>query len=715
MDQVTIPKLKNIPTKQTADPIPKAHINAVFLLNALLNLKLLHKMCILMHSKDFTASLIFKIAEKLHKKRISFKMAKWSFLAKKSSKILGGMKILEKQQNRRQAQRRKQANKNNDLESIKQEKALTTVGRIIKRINTKLVFESFTALLKNQIKHSKAYYYIKLKEEKKKRSLVHEWHHYVSIIKLHRRIFLQTIKHVQNSVLSKYLKPIIGSSHALRGFQSSTGTEILKRLFQKHTHKHFILLIRIATKKSLPQLILGLKSLEKVQRVHMRRPFMRIISNKYKIQELRDALGNKKLEKILNLYMRRYLKSIINDNYRENTLKKQLGLCKLDFLLKNTTRKALQTIASKKPQVKSLSISLGTDKLQNLVLKSLRLAFEPVKVQTKLSGTYKICIFSPKYDGESQSPQKLSENSKVLIQNSSYIYIPQLVVPYLTKLFLFLDKKYTKFHQKPLKSAFSKLKTSISIYRTYKSANIIHTILENQHKKHKNDALQSILSFINTKKHRNMLWRVKFYQLEGLLQKKHEDNILKLKHHFFKNWKVYVDRISSLYRKYSIKRATKMYALLQIIYARYRKLLCKDIFGMMKNVFFGRVRVIYTLERIYSKNLVKNVFEGFRRLLMAMIISPKGYRKSQGTPVSFSELSPRSSLTQRNNLQQPKRYGFYSVKRLSLDQGIHGYIDKMIKSAPPAVEKCASPNIGNFINRSSVGEPHSRNRSFKNN
>ncbi|OMJ77277.1 hypothetical protein SteCoe_23143 [Stentor coeruleus] len=676
-------------------------------------------MCIIINSKVFTGSLIFKIAEKLHKKRMSFKMAKWSFLAKRSSKILGGMKILEKQQNRRQAQRRKQASGGNDLESIKQEKALNTVGRIIKRINSKLIFESFTALLKNQIKHSKAYYYIKLKEEKKKRSLIHEWHHYVSIIKLHRRIFIQTIKHIENSVLSKYLKPIIGSSHVLRGFQSSTGTEILKRLFQKNTHKYFVSLIRIATENSLPQLTLGLKSLEKVQRVHMRRPFMRIISNKYKIQELRDDLGNKKLEKLKNLYMRRYFKSIINNNYRENDLKRKLGICRLDSLIKNTTRKAVKTLTSIKPQLISLSICLGTDKLESLVLKALRTAFDPIKVQTKLSGTYKICIFSPKYEGESQSPQyktqTSSENQKILIKNNSYIYIPQLVVPYLTKLFLFLEKKYTKFHQKPLKNAFSKFKTSISIYRTHKSANIIHSILENQHKQHKNHALQSIKSFISTKKDRNMKWKVKFYQLEGLLQKKQEDNILKLKHHFFKDWKMYVDRISSLYRKYSIKRATKMYALLQIIYARYKKLLCKDIFGMIKNKFFGKVKVIYALERIYSKNLVKNVFEGFRRLLMAMVISPKGYRKSQATPVSFNELSPRSSLTQRNNLQQPKRYGFYSVKRLSLDQGIHGYIDKMIKAAPPAVEKYTSPSIGNSINRSSVGDPHSRNRSFKNN
>lgn len=682
----------------------------IYVLTPLLHNSLYRKIGLLIKTKKFTGTLICKFSEKHYKKLILLKVAKWSNVAKRASKILNGLKILETQKKRKDAQKRKKTNKNPDFEAIKQEKALTKVARTIKRCNIKLVLEAFQSILNNKIKHSKAFYYIKLQENKSKKQIIENWHQYVIFIKLRRKTFIQTIKFIRQSVIPKLLKPIIGDSHVLRGFKSSTGSEILKSLFQKRTHRHFLSLIQYACSNTPPQVNLGLGVLEKVSRVYLHKYFIRILSFKFKMLALRATLGTKIVEKICLTYTQKYIKTLLGLDCKEKALRLKIGLIKIAKVGEKPSRLLLKRVVGEKKGLEDIKYMLGFGKIRKTVGKSLRIGFEKIKIHTKLSGFYQICIVSPKVSNENYSEKTLVDQPD---RQKSYIYIPQLLVPYLTKLFQFLLKKHTKFQTKFLKNAFLRYKLYTSFTKMAKAVNILNEISVKNCSDLVENSWHIMKSFIEKKVKLKIQWENKLKALEIFYQKKLKKHLPELQQKTLNKWKEYVKKISTLNRKFVIKRATKLYSLLQAINTKYKNIFIKRSFLLIKRKFWNKIRLFNRLAKLYNNNLMKNHFEKFRKICMSLAISPIAHRKSQKSYISLSELSPKSSLGRSLGLLQPKRYGFYSVKRLSLDQGVPIYMEKTIKFTPPAVEKCVSPNIGALLNRSSIGEPHSRNKSFK--
>ncbi|OMJ67789.1 hypothetical protein SteCoe_34956 [Stentor coeruleus] len=710
MDQNVSLEFVNSLDQTTSEEILQSLKSGIYIMTSLLYNNLYRKMGLLIRTKNFTATWICKISENHYKKLISLKLTKWTIVAKRASKILNGLKILETQKKRKDAEKRKNKKKNSDLEAIKQEKALTKLARTIKRCKTMQLVDAFQSILNNQIKHSKAYYYIKLQEKKYKKHIIENWHQYVIFIKLRRKTFIQTIKFIRQSVFSKLLKPIIGNSHTLRGYKSSNGSEILKSLFQKHTRRYFLSLIQFACSNTLPKVILALGELEKVSRVYLHKYFIRILSFKFKMLALRATLGTKIVEKIFFAYTQKYTKTLLGWDYNEKALRLKIGLIKIAKVGENTSRIVLKSVIDGKKGIEDIKVILGFRKIQKTAGKSLRKAFEVIKIHTKLSGTYQICIVSPK-DNNENSPEK-----KMLGQQDnkkSYIYIPQLLIPYLTKLFQFLLKKHTKFQMKFLKYAFLRYKLYTSYTKITKAVDILNDVSVKNYSNLIEKSWHTMKIFIKKRAKLKSQWKKKFNKLRRLYRKILKKHLADLKVKTFNKWKKYVKKITSLNRKFAIKRVAKLYSLLQIINTKYQNLFIKGSFRLLKRKFMSKKRLFYNLEKLYKKNLMKNQFENFKNMCMSLALSPIIHRKSQNSYISLNELSPKSSLGIRSGLLQPKRYGFYSVKRLSLDQAVPAYMDKIIKSTPPAVEKCNTPNIGALINRSSVGEVHSRNKSLR--
>ena len=134
-------------------------------------------------------------------------------------------------------------------------------------------------------------------------------------------------------------------------------------------------------------------------------------------------------------------------------------------------------------------------------------------------------------------------------------------------------------------------------------------------------------------------------------------------------------------------------------------------FLSLQNYIRSQNSSLLKLEKIYQKRKKNSSFEKWKKTAQKIYKSPQSYRYSYN-PSLYKETSPKSAITQRGTYQIPKRFGFYSNKRLSVDN-VHKYIDQMIKVIPPS-QKCGSPNIFSTaptVSFMSDNHPHSRNYS----
>ena len=94
----------------------------------------------------------------------------------------------------------------------------------------------------------------------------------------------------------------------------------------------------------------------------------------------------------------------------------------------------------------------------------------------------------------------------------------------------FLLVRLFRLRNKLCKNGFKLLKENLKIQKKIKKLNNIEIILSSKFRLMKKSGILSLKYFFDTKKSNALLWRIKFYQLEGLIQHKQEENSMRLKH-----------------------------------------------------------------------------------------------------------------------------------------------------------------------------------------
>ena len=270
--------------------------------------------------------------------------------------------------------------------------------------------------------------------------------------------------------------------------------------------------------------------------------------------------------------------------------------------------------------------------------------------------------------------------------------------------------KLKKIQKKLYSHAFEILKTHKKTENYSKSIQkIIKTITKKQNFLIKTVFL-SLKSYFHTRKTKALLWRMKFYQLEGLILQKKEESDTQSKKYYFDYWNIIVKKINEITRKVLIKRSVKFYSILNSTTQRYQRSLKLYSYYLIQSILYNQNLSIKKIDILWKKQKKFFFFKKWKNINK----SPKICRNSEyyvrSSISQGSGSSPRASFSNRESYQIPKRYGFYSVKKLSVDN-VHRYIDQMIKVLP-ANEPALFPNrLSNHPALSYTSESRHRNSS----
>lgn len=542
--------------------------------------------------------------------------SKWDQVSKKAGKILSGMKILEKQKARKQAQRVKTSSSMPGTQEIQQEKALLCVGRIIKRFHFKFKHDFFLQLLKIQVKKQRIESWLADKDKQKLRKIVWKWKFCIEKDKNCRIMVLEQLKRLCNRGIRKYYVRIVKNIGALKHLSGC----------------------------------LGLNYLERVQKRAVFEYFSTILNESFKDWSVRIKLVFVKLEKIRKNRLKKGWNKLLGRLNRNKENKTEQGLGALKYLLLKVKARMLFMIISAGKQDFELKILLTMCKLERLLRNRKRFGFEKIK-------------FKP-----------LSK-----FQNFSLRLVARRI------------KSLISFQQ-------SEAFTSISIYsktkKTWAVLSALTNLISNKNRKSAQTSLKSIKRYIKSKKNKEIIWKIKFYQLEGLLQHKKEEISLKLKLKNFNKWKKHVDEIKRIREKVILRISSKFIKTLNKVLKKLNENLLVSSFLTMKTRWESEKSFLSKLNSTYSKQLKSAYFEKLKRKTLNLA-SPL-LRKSIYSPLrNFRKPSPSLPI---NIKSTSKRYGFFSTKKQSSDHSIHHYIDQMIKLAPPSNKSSNSSLFSNMRN-----------------
>jgi hypothetical protein len=259
-------------------------------------------------------------------------------------------------------------------------------------------------------------------------------------------------------------------------------------------------------------------------------------------------------------------------------------------------------------------------------------------------------------------------------------------------------KKITNSFKNSKKFAISKIVCHSNELKLLKSLEKLVKFTEKIKKTLKIFSFKSIRSNWKRKVSQGLIWKAKFYQLEGLLQHKKEEISLKAKLQHFYKWKKFMEEIRKIKEKALLKRSTNFFRILKNIQTTRRGKQVLTSFLLIKQIWSQQLKSLTSISKIFKKHLQFLFFERFKRKVQGSLLSPKN-RLSVYTPYSkVRQSSPSQSINVKNI---NKRYGFYSTKRLSLDHSVHKYIDQMIRVVPP-LDKPSSMSLP-FDRRSEMG------------
>ena len=544
---------------------------------------------------------------------------KWDQVSKKTGKILSGMKILEKQKARKQAQKVKLSSSVPGVQEIQQQKALSCVGRIIKRFHLKHKHGFFLELLKIQVKKQRIESWIAEKGKQKLRKMVWKWRFCSEKDKSCRVMALEQLRRLSNRGIRKYFVRIVKDIGTL-----------------KHLSGY-----------------LGLNYLEKVQKRVFFECFSIILNESYKDWSVRIKLVLIKLDKIRKNKLKKGWDKLLGRKLKNRGNKTEQGLGALNYLLlKQKARLLLTIISTGKKKDFELKLSLAMCKLEKILINRKRLALEKLKLRP---------------------------------QSQFKIFSLRLVSRRIKSLISFQQSE-----------TFSIILTYSNTKKTWAVLSALTNLLSSKIRKSAQTSFKSIKSYLKSKRNKEVIWKIKFYQLEGLLQHKKEEISLKLKLKNFNVWKKHVDQIKRIREKVILKISSKFVKMLKRVLRKKKENLFVSSFLTIKARWESEKRAFFKLNTICSKQLKSVYFEKFKKRKKFLNMGSPLLRNSiYSSHYSIPKASPSLPI---NIKSTSKRYGFFCTKKQSSDHSIHQYIDQMIKITPPSNKSSNSSLLSNMRN-----------------
>ena len=214
-----------------------------------------------------------------------------------------------------------------------------------------------------------------------------------------------------------------------------------------------------------------------------------------------------------------------------------------------------------------------------------------------------------------------------------------------------------------------------NLSRIEKSSSMLLNILNLKFKSIKKVSMKSMISYINNKKRQLVLWKIKFYQLEGLIQHKKEEISLKAKFKHLRLWKTHTTKLSRHHKKQLKINLSNLINSLDTLHSGFTTNLKFSSFLILKLRYLRERASLYTLTRIYQK-IIKT--QAFKRFLNSTCSNRVFSPAISPTPLSPSNHSTNSNTKPSKFLSPPfqhksipslhlkphtsSRYGFYSTK-----------------------------------------------------
>jgi len=426
-------------------------------------------------------------------------------------------------------------------------------------------------------------------------------------------------------------------------------------------------------------------SLEKVIGRGLRKNFLRVTKDVKDFVEKSGKLMVIKLEKVQNKILMKYFRQVLKASSDSGYLKLSLALFKLDAIEKSKIRKGFCRMVKKMQSGKIKKSSKATEIIKRLISKQFNQVILRIYSSQASLTVLKISL----------AIEKLLKFHRRLKTSGFNSFKSLLITKFHKYSASIISRKLSNLLTRNQKFSFSSIKLSSKLKKQEFSLKSLQNSFKSLQKSLISYSFKSIKLNWKKKVSQGIIWKAKFYQLEGLIQHKKEEISLKVKLQNFYKWKKFVEEIKRIQNKVMIRRANSFYKIFKRVQGIRSGKMLVFAFVLMRNRWEKENKVISSLARVYNKQLLFVFFERFRRKAQGSFLSPKN-RMSVYTSNNWLR-QPSPSLP-FNTKTVTKRYGFYSSKRLSLDHSVHKYIDQMIRVVPPS-DKALSMSIANTHKR----------------
>lgn len=419
-----------------------------------------------------------------------------------------------------------------------------------------------------------------------------------------------------------------------------------------------------------------------------------------------------------------WFKGLVERDGRLHKIKGKLACLKVEKIVFGRTQRVFAQLKRKRSGKRDFGVLMIYEVLMKLKTNAIKTGFQSIMKY----------LYKTKYKKSNQATQVLKNLvikkcfntfTSLILASSRYNLIK---ISHLTKILIDIEEKtkefamlklknsrISKFYIFPTRVILNKLqnliknskKKALWSLRAHKnclrhslSLQILSYLTTERHKFLKKSSFKTLKVYFNHKKQQYILWKMKFYQLEGLVQHKKEEVSLKLRFKHFLQWKN-TSNLISRHSKKQIKRQIRIFTLsLSSIIQNFTFFHLSSTFLIMKHRFLHEKGIIWGLEKMYSRRLKSKYFEKMKNKTLNFITSPKSMRRSVFTyGPSQRRSSPYGSATRLSSPGFPKnkatvqtRFAFYTTKKSSLDCAAykHSGMVKMLN----IIDK--GPNLNNF-------------------
>jgi hypothetical protein len=332
----------------------------------------------------------------------------------------------------------------------------------------------------------------------------------------------------------------------------------------------------------------ALEKLKKLEKKIKKKVFERIISRDVTVLRLNLKIFKHLMQKVLKKVGKFVFSQVLNESFSEKTIKLRI----LSQILKEVEKKGLTSYFSRlKQDLRGYSIKKANISLQKLTI-LLKKRFNQFKVRlVALNLETKMIKF---WNGKEKLTAIQRKHMKTYIKLIKPQIFHQFSLP-IRIISMKIERSLTRLKLHSLKC----LKIHKNYSRIAKSSGTLKDFFLKKGKSLKKKSMKAIKSYLANKKQMMILWKIKFYQIEGLIQHKKEEISLKSKFKHLKLWKTNTTHLNRHHKKLQKHRLSSLISSLSS-YLQYTNLSLKSSsFLLLKLLYLKQRTSLSSLSRIY--------------------------------------------------------------------------------------------------------------------